>query len=224
MTTLKAALAEPRPMIMVNPGGVALPAVDMLARHGARVLFIDCERTPVGVTEAATMARAARAAGMFSLIRTETREPAALIRYLDCGADGLILPQVEDAATCAMLVRAASDHALGAPRAALVVQIETVAGVSAVDAIGAAPGVDAVLLGPNDLALSMGLPGQPNHPDVEGACIRVAERLTALGRPFGMQVTEATAAAWIGRGTRLVSISLDRIVGAGLGPVRKLLP
>ena len=224
MTSLKQALAGQQPLIAVNPGGPGIAAVDAMARHGAHILFIDCERTPVGVSDAAVMARAARAAGLHSLLRSESRDPAVLLRYLDCGVDGLVLPQVETATDCAMLHRVAADHALGEPRAALVVQIETVAGVAAVDIIGTAPGIDAVLLGPNDLALSMGLPGQPGHAEVVGQVRSVAARLSALGRPWGLPVAPGTIGDWVGQGARLLYVPLEQLIGTGLRALRDATP
>lgn len=222
--SLRQALAGHEPIIAVNPGGPSIAVVDAIARHGARALFIDCERSPVGVGEVPGMVRAARAAGLFSLLRSESRDPAVLLRYLDAGVDGLVLPQVETSAQCAMLDRVATDHALGPATAALVVQIETVAGVEAVEAIGTAPGIDAVLLGPNDLALSMGLPGQPGHPEVQAQVRAVAARLSALGRSWGLPVAPGTVAGWVGQGARLLYVPLDQLIGTGLGALKAAMP
>lgn len=167
------------------------------------------------------MARAARAAGLTVLLRTESADPAIVIRYLDCRIDALIVPQVESAAACAALAALADVHAATAPRTALVAQIESVAGHAALDDIATAPGIDAILIGPNDLAASMGRPGQPNDPQVQAAVTDIADRLVALGRPFGLPVDPGSAGPWARRGARLFYLSMPQLMGLGLAAIRK---
>lgn len=221
MTDLVDRLSGERPLLAVNPGGVAAPVADALARQDGVALFIDCERSAVGVADAAGMARAARAAGLPTLLRTESTAPGIVTRYLDCGIDALVAPNVESAADCAALAATLARHAATAPRTALIVQVESVAGWERLDEIAAAEGVDAVLIGPNDLAASMGLPGQPRHPSVLAAVEEIAARLDAAGRPFGLPVTAATARDWAERGARLFYLGLAQLLGAGLDQVRE---
>ncbi len=223
MADLLDLLTGERPVFAVNPGGMAPPVADALAGHGGVALFIDCERTALGVSEAAAMARAARARGLPCLLRTESAEAAILTRYLDCGIDGIVVPNVETADDCAALVRTRDLHAATAPRTALVVQVESVAGRAGTAGIAAAPGVDAVLIGPNDLAASMGLPGQPGHPEVRAAVDEIAATLSAAGRPFGLPVDAASARDWAARGARLFYLALSQLLGAGLAPLRSAL-
>ena len=60
-------------------------------------------------------------------------------------------------------------------------QLETTKAFENLDAILEVKGIDAFAWGPNDLAQSMGLPGQPQHPDVLAAQRRVADRIHAAG-------------------------------------------
>lgn len=217
---LKSLINAGRPVLAVNPGGVALPVVDALADAGVEALFIDCERTPVSIEGVVILARAAQARGMSALVRSPTRDPAFLTRYLDCRIDGLVLPQVEDAAACADLVAVAKASGRCADLF-LVAQIETMAGIAALEDIAAAPGIDLILIGPNDLSHSMGLSGDAGHPQVQQAVGEVAERLSALGRPFGLPVTAATAGLWVGRGARLLYSGLAPLLSPSIAALRE---
>ena len=221
MVDLRQRLAGETPLYAVNPGGPGLAVGDALARTPNTALFIDCERTAIGISEAAQMARAARAAGLTTLLRTETDTPSGIVRYLDCGIDALVVPQVESGAQCAALGQILAIHAATAKRTALIAQIESVAGHSALDAIVGDPHVDAVLIGPNDLAASMGHPGQPGHPEVQAAVSDISTRLREKGMAFGLPVSSETAHDWQRKGARLLYLSLTHIVAVGLLPFGK---
>ena len=132
-----------------------------------------------------------------------------------------MVPQVESGAQCAALGQILAIHAATAKRTALIAQIESVAGHSALDAIVGDPHVDAVLIGPNDLAASMGHPGQPGHPEVQAAVSDISTRLREKGMAFGLPVSSETAHDWQRKGARLLYLSLTHIVAVGLLPFGK---
>jgi 4-hydroxy-2-oxoheptanedioate aldolase len=79
--------------------------------------------------------------------------------------------------------------------------IEDMAGVANADEILRVPGVEAIVVGPGDLAASMGLPGQTNHPKVAAAVDAVIAKGKAAGRLVGTAAgTPQAAAAFIGKG------------------------
>lgn len=220
----KARLQAGGTVIAVNPGGVSVPAADMLARLGADCLFIDCERTAVSVDAVPAMARAAQAGGISAIVRSESRDPAILTRYLDCGIDGLVLPQVESAAECAMLVATARAATKGREdQLLLIAQIESVGGIAALDDIATAPGIDLVLIGPNDLAHSMGFLGDTSRPELKQAVDDCAARLVAHGKAFGLPVTAATIAAWRGKGASFFYTSLEGLLAPSLSALKGAL-
>lgn len=208
------------PLIAVNAGGFAVPVADALAGHADVAIFIDCERTPMSVSDAAIMARAARANGLFSILRTESAEPAIVTRYLDCKIDAIVLPQMETAAGCAAVRAVLETHAATSRRTAFIAQIESVGGHLALDDIARTPGIDAILIGPNDLAASMGLAGQPQHPDVAAAVADIADRVRGYGLAFGLPVRASTASHWAGRGARLFYTALSQFLTDGLAQLR----
>jgi 4-hydroxy-2-oxoheptanedioate aldolase len=184
---LKRRLAAGETLVIVNAGGANPDIVEALARFGADVLFVDCERTGIGLDAAAGLLRATRAAGLPAIVRSWSRDPAVLVQFLDRRADGIVVPRidsVEDAASVVETVRYACGEAAG--DRLVVVQIESRAAVEAIDAIAKVEGVDLFLIGPNDLAYSMTGARGRRTAEVEQAIDYVATRLQDAGRPFGM--------------------------------------
>ncbi len=134
-----------------------------------------------------------------SLVRVAENSAAAIGPALDAGADGVIVPMIETAEQAAAAVAFArfpphgarsaggvrplargfaAYHAAASANTVAAVMIETVAGVANADAIARTPGLDLVLLGPGDLALSLGCAGLPDArhdqacADVLAACRR----------------------------------------------------
>lgn len=220
----KARLRAGGTVIAVNPGGVSVPAADMLARLGADCLFIDCERTAVSVDAVPAMARAAQAGGISAIVRSESRDPAILMRYFDCGIDGLVLPQVESRAECDMLVATARAATKGREDDLLLIaQIESVGGIAALDAIATAPGIDLILIGPNDLAHSMGFLGDTSRPELRQAVDACAAALVTHGKPFGLPVTAATIADWRRKGASIFYTTLEGLLAPSLADLRKAI-
>src|SRR5207245_8966937 len=118
------------------------------------------------------MLQAITAGGSPSLVRVPWNEPSAIMKALDAGAGGVIVPMVNSVKDAEAVVGAcryppAGFRSMGPTRARRVdgdwrrplciVMVETVQAVSIVDEILSVPGVDAVFVGPNDLAVSAGL-------------------------------------------------------------------
>lgn len=203
---------------MINPGGPSLDVVDALARGGARCLFIDCERTAVGVESVTALTRCAHSHGMAAVLRCESKQAELLVRYLDRLIDGVVVPHV-DTVEELRAIREVVDYVTrgASERVYTVAQIESAAAVLNVAALAADPSVDAFLIGPNDLAHSMGFPGEPGRPEVQTAIDGVIEVLQARQRHWGIPATAGTAAGLRGRGARLLYGTLEQIVNAGFG-------
>jgi 4-hydroxy-2-oxoheptanedioate aldolase len=92
----------------------------------------------------------------------------------------------------------------------LTVQIESATGLSNVEEIVAVDGVDAIFVGPSDLAASMGLLGQQSHPDVVAGVLRSIEAGTAAGKPVGVNAfVAADAERYIEAGAAFVAVGAD---------------
>lgn len=202
-----------------------------LIKHaGFDFVIFDTEHSWYGVETITGLIRNARDIGLIVIVRAPAFQGNWPARYFDLGADGIVFPHVDDAAQAADIIRQvkyppvgergmaggiAHDAYSAAPAAQytpqaneellVIVQIETAAGLRNREAILATPGVDAVFIGPNDLALSMGYPGQLDHPEVVGAMDDILQCAASHGvapglHCFGVENTRH----WIGRGARFV--------------------
>jgi 4-hydroxy-2-oxoheptanedioate aldolase len=155
---------------------------------------------------------------------------------LDAGAEGIVLPRVEDPAQCRALVRSARYHPEGARglttfaghndftavddvaafvaernrNTLLFVQIETRVGLEHRESILAEPGIDGCLVGTGDLAFSLGFPGQTNHPEVTAAAEAVFATCRARRLIYTLPVrTPDDTARWQAGGMHMMTLSTD---------------
>ncbi len=209
------------------------PAVaEVVAGSGADFVAIDGEHGTVEASDLGTVLAAVRAAGIPALFRVAENEQARIQHALDAGASGVIVPRVRSAADAARAARATRYPPAGtrgiAPRraggygrdggylgranalVACVIQIETAEALDDLDAILATPDVDALLIGPNDLAASIGHTGDIDHPDNLAAIARVLGAARAAGIPVGIHVrTGAEARARLAEGFAFTTVSTD---------------
>lgn len=221
------------------------PAVmQVLANAGLDVAIIDNEHGPFGIETIAELCRAGVQSGVTPIVRPPELTYAHITQPLDAGAQGIMLPRVRGAAevrTCLEWMKYPPDGRRGAVLARghtlfrggeltaalaagnresyLIVQIETREAVEDLDAILDVAGVDAALIGPTDLSLALGVAGQMQHPRL----VEAIERTIAACRRHGVTPAihhndPAEAAAWTGRGMRLVSVGSE--VGHLMGGVR----
>ena len=217
---LRPLLAGVSPWWMLNPGGASVDVVDLLARAGVRSLFIDCERTAVGIESVAPLTRCAHSHGMAVVLRSESAQAHTLVRYLDRGVDGIVVPHTETVDELEQIAEVVRYITRGRrEQVVAIAQVESKAAVEHIEALAASDAVDAFLIGPNDLAHSMGHAGDTTHPDVVAAVAHASARLQAAGRCWGLPATSATAASWAGQGARFLYGTLDQIVKAGYGPM-----
>ena len=223
----------------VRPGRTAVgtlltidhPAVVELAANAALDwLWLDAEHGSFTESSAAT-ACAITAGRVPTLLRIPDKQETTLKRYLDVGADGIIVPQVSSLEECraiadAALYPPAGRRSVGLARAqdygsglqaalrrrsyAITVQIETTAGVAAADRIAVEPYIDAVLIGPYDLSGSYGVPGDVGCATVQEAILHVLSACRRAGKPCGIFAGNAEAArTYIAHGFDLVAHGAD---------------
>ncbi|WP_227411727.1 HpcH/HpaI aldolase/citrate lyase family protein [Cryobacterium sp. BB736] len=179
---------------------------EVLARVGVQVIVPDAEHAALDLADLEHLVRAGQAAGAHVVLRLP-RADVGLSRALDTGASGVIVPRVESAADAAQIVRytrfpPVGERGLGAGRATayaldlathrstandallVVAMVETRAGLQAVDEIVAVDGIDVIMVGPADLASSLGVDaGGPEH---SAAVERVMSAALAAGRTVGI--------------------------------------
>ena len=181
--------------------------VETLGYMGVDFFIADGESAIVSHTALSNLVRAGNLAGIPVLFRTPIpNDPRMLGPYLGTGISGLLIPDVESPARLTEIVRAvrfpphgtrsagacqATDYGLTGSMAAfeaeenerfvVIAQIESQAGVDAVEDIISVPGVDAVNVGTRDLANNLGLRGDVNHPQVKESVAKV--RTAMKGSP-----------------------------------------
>ena len=93
---------------------------------------------------------------------------------------------------------------------AVMVQIETMTAVNAIDEICAVDGVDGIFIGPGDLSTTMGHIGNPLHPEVQAAMQKVYASAKAHGKPVGILApVEADARRYLEMGATFVAVGSD---------------
>jgi 2-keto-3-deoxy-L-rhamnonate aldolase RhmA len=185
---------------------VTLPDVALAELSACAVDFvwIDLEHGALGCADVQALAIAARAAGAASLVRLRDADDGAIGPVLDAGVDGIVVPRVNSADDAGRVLqslaypprgsrgfaaRRASDYGrrtgMRAPPVCMV-QVESVAAVDAAEAIAEVNGVDALVVGCADLALSLGGDVGLRSPGFRDAVTRVQDAAAAAGIVSGI--------------------------------------
>jgi 4-hydroxy-2-oxoheptanedioate aldolase len=173
------------------------------------------------------MTRAAHLAGIASMARAWMNDPGLIVRYFDCGLDGMAFPHVEDAATAKRMVEIVRyarprDHA----DKIVIVMAETPAAIGRLDEIAAVPGVDVVNIGVNDVALALGHPGQPEHPEVAKLVDQAIGRILKGGKHVALNVLdnwEERMPLYISKGVRWLNVRANVFLARGARQYTELL-
>jgi len=188
---------------------------EMLVRSGVDFLGIDLEHSTISQEQSQRIIAACHARGVPCLPRVATHNPEAIKRLLDSSADGVIVPTVETSAQVEQLIEwikypPLGKRGYGVARAQgygynfdeyttswndssiLIIQIESMEGVQNVEQLLNYEEVDGVMIGPYDIAGSLDLPGQVEHPEVREAGLRVVEACKKYGKACGTQDIDPT--------------------------------
>ncbi len=202
----------------------------LLAAAGFHWAFIDCEHGNFDLETVNDVCRVAQLVGLCPVLRVADLQYSLVARALDCGAQGIIFPRIEDPK---LLETALSwtkfppvgvrGYGLMAPQTdyenlsfdqvighvnentLTVLQIETKRAVEAREEILSVPGIDAVMIGPADLSISMGVPGEFQHPKMIEAMESIRDTCERHGIAPGTQTRAVPQAKfWKERGMRFL--------------------
>lgn len=202
--------------------------IKIMQASGFDFVVIDNEHGCFDYGVAAGMIGLARALDFPCLVRIPNAGREGILKYMEMGASGFLLPNCDTAEQAKALVEHSKYAPLGnrgvsmlrahtgyekvaspveyMKRAnddgVLLCQIESSRGVGNIDSILAVDGVDAAFIGPNDLSQSYGLMGQYDHPTVAGAIDRVMEAAKRAGKHSGIHMVGPTASLkeWMRKG------------------------
>jgi len=212
------------------------PAVmQFLANAGFDFVLIDNEHGPFTIETIADLSRTARSVGLTPIVRIPELTYAAVTQPLDAGAQGIMAPRITGSSEVlsvlqmmkyppvgkrgSVMARGHTNFQSGpvgeAMRAMndetmLIVQVETREALERIDDILAIPGVDVALVGPNDLSIALGKPGNLDDPQFIQAIERTIASCRRRAVVPAIHVNELERAAlWARKGMRMVSFSSE---------------
>ena len=208
----------------------------MIAACGVDFVFIDTEHVAIERAQLSWMCQAYGARGLAPIVRIPCPDPYRACMVLDGGAAGVVAPYVERVEEVQQLRGAVRFRPLKGQRlrdvlegraildeetaayleaknrdTLCIINIESTAALEALEGLAAVPGLDALLIGPHDLSISLGIPEQYTHPRFTEAI----ERIIAAGRGAGIGVGYHfgfgidAAIDWARRGANLIIHSTD---------------
>jgi len=235
---VKKALREGQLQLGCSFAQLRLPAVaTILGKAGLDWCYLDAEHGPFDFGMLQDLCRASIAAGMAPIVRVADVQYHLIARSLDCGAMGILLPRVEspevlasaaswtffppigirgygftqhnvdyEPVTIPQIIQHTNDNTM------LVFQIETQAALDCREELISVPGVDAVMVGPADLSISLGIPGQFEHPKLIDAIDKIIETCQRRRVAPGIHIRSLQLAKfWRDRGMRFLSTGGDAL-------------
>ena len=249
-STVKARLAAGEVVYIVKAAYRDPRVVELMGGLGFDGVWICNEHIANDRSTLEAMVCAARAGNIDSMVRVHPRDYTDIIQVLEMGANGLMLPQLQSAAEVQSLVNEIRFPPLGCRKldgigadsnfgllplkeylqraneeTFVVAQIETPEAVNEIDAIAAIDGVDVVFIGPGDLSLAVGHPGDVNCPEVTSACEKVLAACKKYNKTPGIACgTPEQVEMRFAQGFRFLCGASDyRLVKAGLLGEQKLM-
>jgi 2-keto-3-deoxy-L-rhamnonate aldolase RhmA len=222
----------------------------VLAAAGFDFFVVDTEHGSADMETVQRLSRAGRSAGIVPLVRIADISYPLIARTLDTGALGLMVPHVESAEDAREIVRCAKHAPLGErgfglragvteyagpsvsegiawsnAETMIMAQVESRRCLGNLDEIAAVPGIDVLLVGPTDLSISLGVPGQMLHPAMQEAYKQVVAAAGRSGVAAGIHPSDLKVVQY-GRdiGMRLLMYASDirLLLGAGRQAVEAL--
>jgi len=209
-----------------------------MAGAGIDFVFIDTEHIPIGRTQLAWMCQTYGAMGLPPIVRVPEPDPYRACMALDGGAAGVIFPYVESVAQIHELCGAVKWRPLKGERLQralageslepelrgylakwnegrmAIVNIESVPAVERLGELLGVPGLDAVLIGPHDLSLSMGIPERYRDPVFDEAVVSIIQNARArnigVGLHYSFGIEEHIE--WARKGANLIVHSSDLVL------------
>lgn len=207
----------------------------MLAQCGFEFFIIDNEHGTYNPETIANMVAAARGANISVIVRIPQIDRENILKPLDAGAAGLLVPMVNTAAEAKEIIRHAKYPTMGNRGAALrrphnkyakvnaadylkianentfiAVQAETTQAIENIEEIAAVEGVDCIFVGPFDLSISLENPGQINHPDEIEAIEKIAAACKRHNKIAGiLMFDQELLTKWIKQDFRFAVYSSD---------------
>jgi 2-keto-3-deoxy-L-rhamnonate aldolase RhmA len=190
--------------------------VPLLADTGLDFAIVDTEHSAYSYLDVQNFALAARTRNIALLVRPPGSDYHSIAKVLDCGAEGILVPRVETPEEVAGIIAAAKYPPIGKrgyspsgvttgfkkdltmaqkvqqinQEVLILLQIEKSEAVNQIEAIIQPPEIDGVIIGPADLSLSVGVPGDYDNPKLMEAITRVITACRARKIPYGIHLPD----------------------------------
>ena len=216
-------------------------AVESLGLTGLDFFIIDTEHGPFDVESTLDFIRAAELKELTPFVRIKDRSRSSILKMLDIGAKGLIIPFIKTADDAAEIVKYGKYFPLGERgfffgrpvsygyedtvndlssyfnicnrETMLIPQCETRECLENIEEISSLEGIDGIFVGPYDLSIGMGKPAVFDDPDFKAALERILEACRKAGKPAFIYCGDAEAAKkYISMGFKGVGIGTDNTV------------
>jgi 4-hydroxy-2-oxoheptanedioate aldolase len=210
-------------------------AVEAIACAGFDWLMIDTEHSPNDLESVLTQLQIVAAYPSTSaVVRVPWNDMVTIKRYLDIGAQTLLIPQIntaEEALAAVSYTRYPPDGLRGVggttratrfgrvkgyakdaqSEICVLLQVESQQGLDNIEAIAAVEGVDGLFVGPADLHASLGYAGETRNPAIAPIIDDAIERIRKAGKAPGIILTgdAADVTRWIGKGLQYVAVGSD---------------
>lgn len=249
MSVLKYGLAgrlqEGRPLLGMFMGIPSPALVEMVGHARFDFVVIDNEHGPAGIETTEHLIRAATVSGVVPVVRVSGAIQQEILRSLDLGPAGIQVPQVNTVEQAHLLVQAARYPPQGnrgvafSTRAAgfgffggsahietsnsetvVIAHIETTQALDHLVELLQVPGIDVWFVGPTDLSVSMGYPGDTKHPAVQAAITDCMKQIGEAGRVPGLMVTTPEDFhAFAELGARYITVNVAAVIAGAFRSV-----
>ena len=228
----KRALKDQKPQMGIWSSLSSHIVAEILANAGFDWVLLDTEHSPNELPMVQSQLHAMTGGSASPVVRPAWNDMVLVKRFLDIGAQSLLLPYVQTAEEARDAVRYTRypqqglRGVAGATRAAgygrtkdylkkaheeicLLVQAETRKSLANLEAIAEVEGVDGIFIGPNDLSADMGHLGNWQHPEVWKAMEDAAKRIRKAGKAPGILVGEADGQRCLDAGFLFIAVGAD---------------
>lgn len=226
---LRARLLAGETITMYNTHHASSGLASRLIELGADSVFVDCEHGTWSFEDVRMTGQIVRSAGGAAIVRPHSHERPLIIRYLNAGADGIMVPMIDNAEQASAIVEAVryalpSDH----ERRLVVAMIETVDAIGNLDEMLTVEGIDVYFIGPGDLSQNMGYPpappfGEPRPTAVMDMVAVAVDKIRAAGKVAGTLATAEELPHWLEKGVQFFYIHTDPFLRRGIAGVKQTL-
>lgn len=196
--------------------------VEMIACMGWDFVVLESEHGSLDLRTCEDMVRAAKQWGVTPIVRVTTNSQSIILRFLETGAQGIIVPQVNSQEEAKLAVQSVQQYSKvctsfydteDAQKPVVVLYVETVKAVRQLPKILEVEGIDIINVGRTDLSQSLGFPGQPDHPEIQEILDNILTSIHRSNVGLGIMVSGIQAAQyWRSRGACYIAVNLENLL------------